>query len=62
MTRAEYFVQQMVEFVENYAKKDGAEVSLEEGIVKVSFDDGTYADFTEPLPFDEDGNQLETEE
>ncbi len=61
MTKAEKFMGVMAEFIEKAADDAGAEVSLEDGIVKITFDDGTYVDFTEPLPFDSDGNQLEND-
>lgn len=44
--KAQVFVQSFWDWIASY---DGAKTEIDNGIVKVEFDDGSIADFTEPI-------------
>jgi hypothetical protein len=46
MNAAENFVERLTQFIEEFSPRS---VVIEDGIIKVVFEDGSYVDFTQPL-------------
>lgn len=51
MTQAQLFINVMMDDIKENVAFDKAEIKIENGIVKISFNDGSYLDFTEPMAF-----------